>query len=483
MTTIVRFDFSAGQPSGARLSRVALADVFELGSDDAEERLVAGGVVIDLQLRKGSIPTRVEVRPGAFLIRLRTPEGRLLMRRVSVEPGQADPVIVFVPKAPAPKPERREKAFDELAMARTLPDVPFDLASYRKPAVPREWWSALPMADATEPVTFSNLPGFHASELVEPKHDFMGVARLQAESLKTQPLYDGLWQEMTEKLVGDIAVVQGAKLHGKRESPFAKWKSPVRSRELAGKNSDEGKGTRYFSLSYRAEDELSPLQVACIPGRWKMQDGRLADVFASYYEREIGKTSMRSLRVEVDDPDLGGLLDFLQQGDLSGSTRMLNNATKLLYRKWHNPYASAAAGYVLVQAGRWPGAHENWRQWVLNLAQRYTSLPDGAILFTTLLLQSRSDALQSLHYEGGSGNHFTSAMRAALEAVRRGPPLFRHGLKMMATNLAILEGEAKHRTAEARSRHELRAASRYVRELSLRVDPNQPFCVFDVRTD
>lgn len=95
MSTTVQFDFSAGQPPGARLPRVALADVFELRSDDAEERLIAGGIVVDLQLRKGSEPTRVEVRPGSFLVRLRTPEGRLLMRRVQVEPSQEESALVF----------------------------------------------------------------------------------------------------------------------------------------------------------------------------------------------------------------------------------------------------------------------------------------------------------------------------------------------------------------------------------------------------
>lgn len=483
MSTTVQFDFSAGQPPGARLPRVALADVFELGSDGGEEQLVAKGVVVDLQLRKGREPTRLAVKPGSFLVRLRTPEGRLLMRRARVEPDQADPALIFLPKTPDPKPEKRQKAFDDLVMMRTVPDVLVDSVTDRKPAVPREWWSALPMANAREPVTLSSLPGFHANELVDSKHDYMGVARLQAESHLALPPPDGQQRDTTSKLVGDIAVVQGAKLHGNRDAPFAKWKSPVRNQELAGRKSDEGKGARYFALSYRAQDQLSPLQVACVPGRWEMRNGKLADVFANYYERDFGKTSMRALRVEVDDPDLGGLLDFLQQGDLSGSTRMLNNATELLYRKWLNPYASAAAGYVLVQADRWPGEHENWRQWVLNLAHRYTSLPDGAILFTTLLLQSQSVALQNLNYEDGSRNPFRNALSAALEAVRRGPPLFRHGLKMMATNLAILEGEEAHWARDSQTYRELQAASRHIRELSMRVDPNQPFCVFDVEAE
>ena len=40
MSTTVQFDFSVGLQAGARLPRVALADVFELGRDNAEERLV-----------------------------------------------------------------------------------------------------------------------------------------------------------------------------------------------------------------------------------------------------------------------------------------------------------------------------------------------------------------------------------------------------------------------------------------------------------
>ncbi|GJH29073.1 hypothetical protein [Caballeronia novacaledonica] len=480
MSTVVHFDFGAGQPRGTRLPRVALADVFELYGGNADERLVAGSVVIDLDLREGRAPTRVNVNPGAFLIRIRTPDGRLLMRQVHVERSR-DPALVFLPKQRAPRPKKQQKAVDDLVVIRSAPpDALFGEDHFRKPAVPRDWWSALSMANTTEPVTISNLPGFHASELVEPRYDYMGIARLQAEPVEELLSLDGPAHDVTARLVGDIAAVQGAKLRGNRESPFAKWKLPVRNRELIGKRSDEGKGARYFSLSYRAEGRLTPLQVACVPGRWEKRDGKLADVYANHYERDIGVASTRALRVEVDDPDLGGLLDFLQQGDLSGSTRMLNNATELLYRKWQNPYASAAAGYVLVQAGQWQGENVNWTQWVLNLAHRYPSLTDGAILFTTLLLQGRSDTLKNLNYEGGSKNRFRTAISAAFEAVRRGPPLYRHGLKMMATNLAILEGEA---TGDRQTYLQLRSASKYIRELSMRVDPSQPFCVFDVSTD
>ncbi|AVG16042.1 hypothetical protein CFN79_09355 [Chromobacterium vaccinii] len=184
------------------------------------------------------------------------------------------------------------------------------------------------------------------------------------------------------------------------------------------------------------------------------------------------------MHLEVDDPDFGGLIEFLQQGDLNGSVQIMRTALDILYEKWLNPYAAAVAGYVLVQAGPRMGfLDEHWTQWLLNLASRYTGLPDGAILFTTLLLQSPAGRDLNLHYEGGPKNPFRTPLGSALEAMRRGPPLFRYGLKLMATNLAILQDEAINNGDVA---DEISAATRYVRELSLRVDPNQPFSIFDV---
>ena len=479
MSTAVHFDFTVGLAPGARPPRVALADVYQLGANGELGSRVAKDVVIDLKPRKGRPPSRVEVNPGTFFIRLRTPEGRLLTQRVRVDGGRGGSSLVFQARFEELKLEKvldvpvvtRMKELDELAPALTN----------RKAAVPREWWSAFPVDHSESPVTLSNLPGLHADKLVEAKHDFLGVARLQTGPRDVHSAPGYLQEELTERLVGHIAVVQGAKVHGSKGEAFTRWKAPVRNRELAGEVSAEGKGKRYYALSYRAENQMSPIQVACIPGRWNMRRGGHADVFTNFYERDVGNTSMQALRVEVDDPDLGGLLDFLQQGDRVGSTLMFSRAEELLYRKWVNPYASAAAGYVLVQVGEWQGRHVDWAQWVLNLAYRYSSLPDGAILFTTLLLQNRSDALHNLQYQNPNSNPFRSPARAALEAIRRGPPLYRHGLKLMATNLAILQEDDLLSSSGQVVQDELEAASNYVRELSLRVDPNQPFCVFDVR--
>lgn len=242
--------------------------------------------------------------------------------------------------------------------------------------------------------------------------------------------------------------------------------------------SDEGKGARYFALSYQATNDLYPLQVACMPGRWVTQDGGLAPVGVSYHRGRADQLPQRTLRLEVDDPDFGGLIDFLQQGDLAGSMSIVDRSLDMLYEKWRNPYAAAGAGYVLLHAGL-PHSNGwmNWRQWVLNLASRYTGLPDGAILYSTLLLQGPPGLGEALNFMGPDYEPFRTPIEATLEAVRRGPPLFRYGLKLMATNLEILAGEV---VASRDIQRELEAARSYVRELSLRVDPDQPFCVFNV---
>lgn len=479
MSTPVRFDFTTGLPPGERPSRVALADVYELGANGELGSQVADAVVVELKPRRGRPATSVAVRPGTFFIRLRTPEGRLLTQRVHVNAGQDGSFIVFQPKS---VDRKAGKSLDDLVVSRVKDsDVLAPATAYRKEAVRRELWSAFSLDQTASRVTLSNLPGLYADKLVEAKHDFLGIAKLQTDIQVGRSVPRYFQEDLTERLVGNIAVAQSAKVRGNKGGAFATWKAPVRNRQLSGDSSAEGKGKRYYALSYRAETQMSPIQLACIPGRWRKRQGGHAEVSTNFYQRDVGDTPMHALRVEVDDPDLGGLLDFLQQGDRDGSTLMFSRVEELLYRKWVNPYASAAAGYVLVQAGEWQSRHVPWAQWVLNLAFRYSSLPDGAILFTTLLLQSRAEALQNLHYESPNNNPFRSPVRAALEAIRRGPPLYRHGLKLMATNLAILLDGKMNSSSDKTVQNELEAASDYVRELSMRVDPNQPFCVFDVR--
>lgn len=476
MSTVVDVDFSRVLPPNASAPRVAVADITALSASGEEEKLVLEGVVINLRRSEVVVP----VSPGDYLVRLRIPTGQLLSKRVRVRGGDYGAELTFVP---AGLKKQTEVLYgddgEELKVA--VREISSNFVKSKSvhsvgPADRNRWTAKLMQVDDA---TLSYLPGLQVKEVVNERQDYMGVAKLKA-----RPRAEVLLSEERPKqgvsayLVGNIDAVQAAKLYGDSAELRAQWKNPLRKQSIIGKASQEAKGARFFALSYRATEKFSPLQVACMPGRWVTQQGSLALVEATYHPRRVGSRLTRGMRLEVDDPDLGGLLDFLQQGDLSGAARIVEQSLGLLYDKWKNPYAAAAAGYVLVSGGlSATSAWGSWEQWVLNLAGRYTALPDGAILYATLLLQGPPGVAEGLNFHPREGASFRTPLGAVLEAVRRGPPLFRYGLKLMSTNIEILVKEPGLERAKQR---ELHAAQRYMRELSLRVDPDQPFCVFDV---
>ncbi|CAN7596686.1 hypothetical protein [Variovorax paradoxus] len=474
MSTTVDIDFSRILPLNAARPRVAVADIVELSDEGAEERQVKTGIAVNL--KRG--PVKERVPPGQYLVRLRVPTGQVLQKRVRVRDEGGDTALEFVPERTAARGvEHYEDGGERLVVEDQLGGRIPSSVDLSSGSADRERWTARLIEPGLVPAALNYLPGLPVREVVNKRQDFMGVARLKTRSRSSAFRQQ---EGLSSYLVGDIDAVQATRLYGKPKELHAHWKYPLRNQSIIGRASDEGKGARYFALSYRATDDFYPLQVACMPGRWMTQDGTLASVSASYHLREFGQRKYRALRLEVDDPDFGGLIDFLQQGDLSGSVSVVNQSLETLYAKWRNPYAAAVAGYVLLNAGLpqregWM----NWRQWVLNLASRYTGLPDGAILYSTLLLQGPARVSEGLQFMGPDYEPFRSPLDATLEAVRRGPPLFRYGLKLLATNLEILTAEASA-TRITDNRRELQSAQRYIRELLLRVDPDQPFCVFDV---
>lgn len=477
MSTTVNVDFSSVLPRGAAPPRVALAEVIELRGSEQIEHLVKEGIVVNLWRGRAK---RVSVPPGNFLIRLRSPSGQLVVHRVEVMDEGVETSLLLVPVgAPQPRQSSDSNAYAPSIVVESSLPPQLDLSQgHERTSTSREQWSARLIERTERRPTLSYLPDLAVREVVNPRQDYMGVVKLM-----TSPLPGALRQELGRRdlstyLIGDIDAIQAVRLHGTEDELHAQWKYPLRNSSIIGEPLQEGKGARYFALSYRAPDAIDPLQVACMPGRWRTRDGDLAPVHINYRTRRVGGQTSRAMHLEVDDPDFGGLIEFLQQGDLNGSVQIMRTALDLLYEKEMNPYAAAVAGYVLVQAGpSMQCGNEYGPQWLLNLASRYTGLPDGAILFTTLMLQSPEGRSMNLHYEGGAESRFRTPLGAALEAMRRGPPLFRYGLKLMATNLAILQEEASNYSDDA---DEIAAAIRYVRELALRVDPNQPFSVFDV---
>jgi hypothetical protein len=200
--------------------------------------------------------------------------------------------------------------------------------------------------------------------------------------------------------------------------------------------------------------------------------------------RSNGRDARRpvSLTVEVTEPKFNSMLQFMKGSDIGSALSVAESSLSILYAKFDNPLAAAAAGYVLIQAPP-KTIQVPWGQWIGNLGRYFPDLPDGNILHATLLLQ-RGDTESPYHlYEDHSeyfplDPHARNALAAALvvDSLAQGPPIFRAGLALLATNIRIL---ASVKLPE-HMRLRLQAADALVTWLGMRVDPREPFAIFRI---
>lgn len=100
--------------------------------------------------------------------------------------------------------------------------------------------------------------------------------------------------------------------------------------------------------------------------------------------------------VIVDDDQWNGLLGFLGSRDFVMGTRLLDSglgqsATEALYDKVSNPLA-AVAGALIVVAAAAPDIETHWDPWLMNLANWFNNIPDGPIILgRRLLMLSRTE--------------------------------------------------------------------------------------------
>lgn len=216
-----------------------------------------------------------------------------------------------------------------------------------------------------------------------------------------------------------------------------------------------------------------------LPGKWLGQhDGRPRDVFV-----EITKSRWQQFEIalSVDDPQIQSVIDFSQQNDLRGALAVLDQGVDMLFRKVVNPYAAAAAAYVLLLAP--PNlVPPEWHDWVGNLARWFPDLPDGAIQHATLLLQRpppnevRANLSHHLFPEHSWQRSELAAM-LVLESLQRGLPLYRSGFSLLASNLDILSQDTD---LPGYLQDSIRTARKMVSALQLRLDTSQPFTVVDI---
>ena len=478
MNTVVTLNLARVVQTGAPTPAYAVADLIPVG-EGGVDRVPIEGVV--LELRDGSkLRNRLRVPPGSVVVNVKFPNGALLTQQVEVSGGDAS--ISFALSGLSGGSARGGDG-GNLTQERTASaaSAPRRYGPQPRPETrDRARWrvQALEPRVGGRSVVWDTLADI-GREVVSARQANLGVAKFRTNAPPLQPRVarGGGFPLDPLTIIGDASAVQPIKLYGDIQSLTTQWKAPLwyGPRARSGPD-DEGRLGRYFAVVYKADDAATPLQVACIPGWWRRTDGQWATLRARFDPVALSRREESRIHIAVDDPQYGTLLEYLQTGDIESSAALFVNAREGLRQKFENPYAAAAGGYVLLYSGMTEES-ERWEGWIANLAHSFPSLPDGSILLATMLLQSPIGAFGGW---ASKTQRYSNALQAALEAVRRGPPLYRLGLILMASNLQILEGIYRN---ESSTVEQVRRARDYVQALSLRADPTQPFCVFDVEAD
>lgn len=247
--------------------------------------------------------------------------------------------------------------------------------------------------------------------------------------------------------------------------------------ELLGKDTSLSHSRHYMALA----DEAGIRALTVLPFPWPAPTGEKMPIEVVLRDPGPGSCFAQSPVqpvISVDDPEVAGLLGYLGRRDLQRAQAVLAQATEWLYGKLDNPFAAAAGGYILLAAD---GLREipagRWREWIENLANRYTWLPDGSIQLSWLNLNSISPEVET----GADGEVKVDAIvaearRLLLRALMAGAPLYSSGVRLLIDGLTLVanheEYRGKHETPEGTKTTRALMLARW---LSRRTDPAQPF--------
>lgn len=482
MSSKLTLDFGEILGREKTIPEIAVADFILLRGEEQGKRLKAQsvtGIILELN-RPQALLRGVELPAGPGILYVRLPSGETLTERIHIDalPGKETGKLSF----------ELAKKKETFRIVTKLPDAyeahrvshsenPFRERRIRSD---RSRWSTVEV-DRSQSLRenqtqLENLLRPFASRVVTQKQGMLGIAKLKSSAGTFTASSRNLAKRAPfgVSLVGEVRTIKPTKLYGPNEEPHARWMAPLSVR--ATRHADEPHRDRIFALSFEASSEPTPLQVACIPAIWRTRAAKPAPLTVRYVSDHLNRMQRGArMVVEVDDPKFTALLQFMQTGDLAASVSLLAQAERALFEKFYNPYAAAVGGYVLTYAdeGAWK---KNWGRWLYNLATQFSDLPDGHVLLANLILQGPTFAKEQIP-EYSQHNAPELALISVLEAIRRGPPMYRFGLRMLSSNIAILNHLIP---AEHPDRTELDLAADYVRSLNMRVDRAQPFCVFDV---
>lgn len=165
--------------------------------------------------------------------------------------------------------------------------------------------------------------------------------------------------------------------------------------------------------------------------------------------------------VSLQDQRWGGLLEYVasgrleEAGDLApgvldrehlGDVFDEETPEAALHGKTKGPLSAVLGGLVLVSTTRESG-QQHWDRWLVNLANWFPALPDGAILLGYRLLRL---------------GQYDEGRERLIEGLNRGIPYFAFTFRMLTLGFSQLEDDA---------------ALKHISHLATRVDPSQPFTV------
>lgn len=506
-----------------RSSQKSQLGVLELEPLDRADIEVECRTIRSLRAPIGStaITEKVQIFPGRYLARLRLPSGEQFNEVVEIGEGPAQQKILLGVSKPTagvkvfhgpslPVPTVRESLAKYGQLATYAPDVFLELPKLASPttlgfqippsglpfvqwgvkeAVEQRW---LAQVNRNQSISLSD----YLRTMSEGQSDWWQILKEHAE-VKVAACVGNSRQLLSGLAASQSAIsanLRGEELfdalgvrfsdHTFRLEKYTRSRSRVIVDQLGHEplwpvaNYAVVSSTLHGSISAGNTD--SQVKLVRLPGEWRgVHDGHPREVFMDI--RRHSNVQPFGISVNVADPKIQTVLDFSQQKDLNGALVVLEQSLDMLFRKVVNPYAAAAAAYVMLLAPPQlmpPKCHE----WVANLGRWFQDLPDGPIQHATLLLQRplQTDAVPNLERDFFPENDVERSRLAAeliLESLGRGLPLYQSGFMFLASNLSILSDDSD---LPRDLREPIRLAQKVVNTLRLRLDTTQPFTVLDI---
>jgi len=389
--------------------------------------------------------------PGRYLVEATLPSGHVLSEEVDLTPDTPD-ARVELASAPVVGHSPHEWLSWQHLTGKIRP------ASAPRPAPPR---SPEPMEDAGRTV----IAGAGASGRPEPEESTTAVSAFRTRAL-TEPvlaLRGGLphgaeaWPILAEAMAPERDLASVLSASETLPELGAATGSVASDEDVALYRVDSGPGRR----SYAVVETPDGAELATLPLPWQqIHTGQHCPLELLVRKHSLDAGFRTS--VSVLDPDVGTALAYMENGDFHDARDIFEIAREMLYYKITNPLAAAAGGYMLLAtAGR--EAKTDWHDWIHNLLDWFEPIPDGAVLYGTLLLR-----------RGGDDEALVTAREAFVTAFERGLPYYSLGVTWLLEGLSIFGADDDNIAAKARA----------VRRVALAVNMDEAFTVvrFPART-